>query len=480
MPGGLDIEKGRHYFNQKGIPTYPTPEGAIRAFFFLYTYHRNLTMLQEVPRELSSPMQIKTSEAGAHIREVMAEGRLLMTEYESKVLLNAYGIPTNQTRLAHTIDQAVIEARSLGYPVVAKINSQTITHKSDAGGIKLDLRNADEVIDAYLEIESSVRAYDPKAHFGGVTIQQMIKGKGYEVILGSKQDNSFGPILLFGMGGIMTEIIKDRAVGLPPLNRLLARRMIEETKVYQLLKGYRGQAPANLDLLEEIMVRLSQLVTDFPEISELDINPLLLVDDRAYALDARVVLKPSEKKAPLHLVISPYPAHFEKEVRSKSGHPFFIRPIRPEDAPLLVDLIEGLSERSLYHRFKGDLEGIEPDIIARLTQIDYDRGLALVALDRAFDKKHIVGVARYHGDPDGREAEASIVVRDEWQGRSIGAMLFEQMLHAAKLQGYEKVWGYALKENQGMIELAERTGASIIPAENPQQVKLMVDLNSWG
>jgi len=479
MPGGLDIEKGRHYLNEKGIPTFPTPEGAIRAFWFLYTYHRNLTMLQEVPRELSSPMQIKTSEAGALIQDVMDEGRLLMTEYESKMLLNAYGIPTNQTRLAYTIDRAVIEARRLDYPVVAKINSQTISHKSDAGGIKLDLRNADEVIDAYLDIESSVRAYDSKAHFGGVTIQQMIKGKGYEVILGSKQDDSFGPILLFGMGGIMTEIIKDRAVGLPPLNRLLARRMIEETKVYHLLKGYRGQAPANLELLEEIMVRLSQLVTDFPEISELDINPLFLVDDRAYALDARVVLKSSEKRAPLHLVISPYPTHFENEVRSKSGHPFFIRPIRPEDAPLLVDLVEGLSERSLFQRFKGDLEGIEPDIIARLTQIDYDRGLALVALDQAVDKKYMVGVARYLGDPDGREAEASIVVRDEWQGRSIGAMLFEQMLRAAKLQGYEKIWGYALRENQGMIELAERTGARIIPGENPKQVKLLVDLKSW-
>ena len=476
MPGGLDTEKGRQFLNQKGISTYLTPEAAIRAFYFLNIYQRNKAMLQEVPRELSSLIQFQTSEARTLVQDVLAGGRNLMTEYESKLLLNAYGIPINQTRLAPTMGRAVIEARRLGYPVVAKIHSYTVTHKSDAGGIKLDLRNADEVIDAFLAIESSIRAYDSKAHFGGVTIQQMARGKGYEVILGSKQDEGFGPVLLFGMGGIMTETIKDMSFGLPPLNRLLARRMIEETKVYQLLKGYRGQAPANLELLEEIMVRLSHLVADFPEISELDINPLFLMDDKAYALDARVVLKSSEKKAPLHLVISPYPAQYESEIQSKSGQRLFIRPIRPEDAPLLVDLVEGLSERSLYHRFKGNIMGIEPDIIARLTQIDYDRSLALVALDRAESQKRIIGVARYFGDPDGREAEVAIVVRDEWQGQSIGAVLFEQLLRAAKNQGYGKVWGYAFKENKGMIELAERSGALIIPEANTLLVKISVDL----
>ena len=477
--GGKEMEAGKSIMNDAGVPTYLTPEEAIRAFHYMYTYSRNLKALQEVPREDATAILVDREGAGEIIKGVITKGRDLLTEDESKRVMVAYGIHVNETMVAATAEEAVRLARKMGYPVAAKVHSLTLTHKSDAGGVKLDLRNADEVIDAFEAIEASVKAYDPDAHFGGVTIQKMIAEKGHEVILGSKMDPDFGPVILFGEGGIMTEVYKDRAIGLPPLNRALARRMIEETKVYKILKGYRNIPPANLDLLEEALIRLGMLVTDFPEIVELDINPLLLTPKNAWALDARIVVKKAVKPAPLHLAISPYPTGYDITANTKNGLELFVRPIRPEDAPLLLELFDNMSEQSRFNRFLHRVPILTSDVLARFTQIDYDRDLALVALGPSGKKTVMVGVTRLEGDPDGIEAEMAVVVGDPWHGQGVGALLMELGLKAASRRGLKKVWGIVLPENTGMLALAEHGGGLIEPIEDGKKLKVSFDVEAW-
>lgn len=472
MPGGADMEPGRRHLNRVGIPTYSSPEAAIRAFHYLYTYERNLKLLQEIPTGDTLPLAFDTGKVRAMIDQAINEERFLLTEFESKTILQAYGFPVNHTEIAPTAMDAVRCARVMGYPVAAKIHSSTITHKSDVGGIILDLRNADDVIDAFEAIETAVRQKCPEAHFGGVTIQQMIRGKGHEVILGLKQDPDFGPVLLFGMGGVLTELIKDRAIGLPPLNRLLARRMLEETKIFKLLQGYRKEPPANIELLEEILMRLSQLAVDFPEINELDINPLLLIGKDAWAVDARIVLKPSRRKAPWHMAISCYPAEYETAFLAKNDQDLFIRPIKPEDAQLLADFFLSLSERTILHRFLQPVTSFEPEILARFTQIDYDRDLALVAIDSSANAPQMVGVARYFRKPGKAEAKAFVVIADKWQGQALGAKLLEMIVQAAFSQGIKTLHGECLMENRWMINLAREFGAEVVPHADGKRIRL--------
>ncbi len=474
--GGLEVEPGRKYLNDQGIPTYPSPEGAIRAFYYLYNYERNLKLLQEIPKELSKEIVYDRLGARTIVERALEKKRGLLTEMESKSLLSSYGIPINRTIVATTALKAVQFAHNMGYPVVAKVHSNSITHKSDAGGIRLDLRNADEVIDAFEEIEASVKTYDPDADFGGVTIQEMIKEKGYEVIVGSKQDPDFGPVILFGMGGVMTELLKDRAIGLPPLNRLLARRIMEETKVYRLLRGYRGQPGVNLELLEEILVRISQLVTDLPEIAELDINPLIMTKNDAYAVDARVVIKPNDKPAPMHLAISSYPYQYEMEAETRTGLKLFIRPIRPEDGPMLVELFENMSEETICNRFLANVKTLGPEVLARFTQIDYDRDLAMVAIDRSGERPLMVGLTRFTGNPDGEEAEWVVVVGDPWQRHGVATLLVDIGIEMAKKQGLKRLWARFLPGNKGLIRMAERIGASFEPIEKGEKYLFTYDV----
>jgi acetyltransferase len=345
------------------------------------------------------------------------------------------------------------------------------------GGIRLDLRNADDVIDAFNQIQEAVNSRAPGEHFEGVTIQKMVKEKGYEVILGSKLDPDFGPVLVFGMGGVMTEIVQDRAVGLPPLNRLLARRMLDSTKVFKLLKGFRGQPAANIDLLEEILIRLSQLVTDFPEIRELDINPLLATSSGAYALDARVVVGPSAKSAPWHMALSTYPEDYVEELQGGDRGRLVVRPVRPEDAPGLTDFFVSLSEKSRLGKLVRRFEDFDERFIARLTQIDYDRDMVLVAVTESGE---VIGLARYFGDPDLIEAEVSITIADAWQGHGVGAKLLHLILKAAGKRGFKKAWGICRPQNQDMISLIERQRESeVTPVENGQKMKLLVDLTTY-
>ena len=356
--------------------------------------------------------------------------------------------------------------------------SRDITHKSDAQGVELNLRSEEDVKDAFSKITTNARAYDPKAKLLGVTIQPMLKRPDYELILGSKKDADFGPVILFGMGGIMTEILKDQNIALPPLNRLLARRLMEGTKVYQMLKGYRNRPAVRLDLLEEILIRLSQLVTDFPEIAELDINPMIFVEDQACAVDARVVIEPSQISPPQHLVISPYPGQYEKTATTKGGLKILVRPIKPEDAPLLVDLFNTLSKESIYYRFFSPMKSLPPNMLAYFTQIDYDRDMALVAIDDTPPKERMLGVALLMSFPDGKKSELAVVVGDPWQGKGIGATLMEYLIALAKERGTESLWALVLAENKNMLALARKLGFKTSWVRDAHQYEIKIDLRS--
>ncbi|MBW2481108.1 MAG: bifunctional acetate--CoA ligase family protein/GNAT family N-acetyltransferase [Deltaproteobacteria bacterium] len=456
--GGDEMQKGRDIFNRAGIPTFDTPERAVRAFIDIYRYARTIEMLQEIPSRFPGKLAFDRPKAKDLIRAGLDTASRLLTETQAKQLLSAYGIPVDPVEAAESQQAAVRAAETMGYPVVLKINSVDISHKSDAKGVRLDLKNAAEVRNAFDQIIENARMYNPEAAIDGVTIQPMRKRPHYELIMGAKQDRDFGPVILFGMGGVMTEVFKDRAIALPPLNRLLAQRLMEETRVNRLLRGYRDIPPANIALLEEILTRLSQLVTDFSEIAELDINPLFVDHQTACAVDARVLLKPPDKPAPHHLVISPYPDQFEAHTRTSMGVEIFVRPIRPEDAPLLVALFESLSPRSVYLRFFTPMKRLPHSMLALFTQIDYDRHIALVALSESESEEQMLGVARIIFAQNLKEAEFSVVVGDRWQGRGIGAALLQRCLKIAEDRGLESVTGVVLAENTQMLALGKKLG----------------------
>jgi acetyltransferase len=474
--GGRDVEKAKEIFNREGIPTFDTPERAVRAFMNLYRYSKNIKMLQQIPPNLPKRIEFDHEKARTLLDQGIKKENFLLTEIESKDLLSAYGISVNLTKLAVTDAEAVQKAREIGFPVAMKICSRDIIHKANVNGVLLNLKNESDVHDAFKNIMASARAGNAEAKIEGVTIQTMLSPE-YELILGSKRDRDFGPVVLFGMGGIMAEVLKDRSIALPPLNRLLARSLMEKTKVYRLLKGYRSQPPANLTLLEEILIRLSQLVTDFPEIEELDINPLLVTKKGFCAVDARVFLTSTPVRSPLHLVISPYPNQYEFRITHEAVGELFIRPIRPEDAPLLVKLFESLSSRSIVLRFFSPLKMLPHRMLARFTQIDYDREIALVALCGPEQNEKMLGVARIITDVYNRKhAEFSVIVGDPWQGKGIGAELLKRCLSISKERGIEKVTGIVLPENTQMLALGKKLGFSVKRVIGESDYKLEIDL----
>jgi acetyltransferase len=480
--GAGDVEKGREIFNRAGIPTYETPEQAVKAFTYMSSYDRNLELLQETPPKLDRGLEFDRTNAEEIVREALDQGKELLTEVKSKALVAAYGIPVNRTEVATSEDEAVDLAQDMGFPVAMKINSRDIIHKSDAHGVQLNLHDKEAVREAFSTVLSNAHAYNPQAEILGVSIQPMLPRPDYELILGCKKDADFGPVILFGMGGIMTEILKDQDIALPPLNRLLARRLIERTRVYKLLKGYRNRPPANLEVLEEILIRLSQLVTDFPQITELDINPLIFSEDKAYALDARVIVRHSPTPSPLHLAISPYPNHYEVTTTTKGGLEIFIRPIKPEDEPLLVELFHALSQESIYFRFFTPLRSLSHKTLAYLTQIDYARDVVLVALEKKEEDERILGVCRLTRIPGTARAEAAVVVGDPWQGKGIAAELFERCIAIAKERGLESLWGLVLVENTTTLTLARKLGFTITRSADYKEYEVRMDLramNAW-
>jgi len=473
--GGIDVAPGREIFNRAGIPTFDSPERAVRAFMDLYRYARNNELLQEIPEKLPRKPMFNRDLARAIIREGLARPTGILSEAESKTLLSTYGIPVNSTVVAADPDDAVEIAGRTGYPVVLKIHSTVITHKSDAGCVALDLKDADAVRRAFYDIRANAAA-GPGGVFEGVTVQKMLDRPDYELIAGARRDPDFGPVILFGMGGVLTEILGDRAIALPPLNRVLARRLMEETRIYKVLRGYRNHKPLDLALFEEILIRLSQLVTDCAEIEEIDINPLIVSGHRIVAVDARVIVKPSSVNGPLHLVISPYPNEYEEEIVIDWVGKLLIRPIRPEDAPLLVELFHSLSETSIYNRFFSPLKELPPDMVARFTQIDYDREIAIVAVQQAGDKERLIGVGRVIMAHDQKSAEFAVVVADEFHGMGIGAALMQRCLAVAETRNIEKVWGMVLPRNTKMLALGRKLGFTVALCPGTQEYELTLNL----
>lgn len=474
--GGRAMAPAVQLLNDAGFATYAVPERAVQAFSQMVRHTRNLAMMKEIPPGLQRRLNFDRDSARKIIAgQDLAENRML-PEAATKKILAAYGIRVNPTALADSAEAAIARAEETGWPVVMKIASPDISHKTEADGVQLDLRSTDEVRAAYARIMAGAARYNPKAVIEGVTIQAHLAQPDYELLLGVKRDEAFGPVIVFGMGGIYTEVIGDRALGLPPLNRLLIRRLMEETKIFTLLHGYRNRPPADLAALEEMLLQLSQLVIDIPEIAELDLNPVIVKNGRPLAVDARILLRPAAKPSPLHLVISPYPAQYELCTETKTGLHLLIRPIQPEDAELFVTLFKTLSPTSVYFRFFRHMKELTPEMLAMLTQVDYDRHMALVAMDASASPERMLGVARIIGNPDLSETEFSIMVGDPWQGQGVGATLLLNLLRVARQQGAKKIWGTVLRENTHMLALGKRCGFHLQYDSEEGAYDLTIDL----
>jgi acetyltransferase len=459
------VEVANRLFNENNIPTYSTPEQAIKTYHYMYQYKRNLELLYETPEELPLDVVPPKRPLMALMRNVAMENREIMNEVEAKTFLEYYNFPIVKTKVARTEDEAVALASQLGYPVVLKILSPQIAHKTDAGGVVLDIINERQVRDAFNSIMHSVREYSTNAEILGVTIQPMIKRRGYEIIIGAKADPLFGPVILFGMGGVGVELFKDFAVGIPPLNQTLARRMMEETKVYQLLKGYRNVPPANIKLLEELLVRFSQMLVDFPQLKEVDLNPLFIDEKEAFAFDARIVIDKQRVFARpepyAHLVITPYPKKYETMWTLRDGRTVILRPIRPEDEPMWLEMFQNFSEESIRYRFFQIIKDTPHETRVRYCNIDYDREIAIVTELTEEGRKKILGVVRVSIEPDGKKGEIAFIVADPWQGLGLGTKMIDYALEICKDMKLEMVYAIMLSDNYRAIGLMKKMGFTV-------------------
>ncbi|MFO1475381.1 MAG: bifunctional acetate--CoA ligase family protein/GNAT family N-acetyltransferase [Verrucomicrobiota bacterium] len=465
--GGTDVAVGEEILNKAGIPTYSYPDTAARVFTSMWHYADNLRSLYETPVPSADPADLESGRAKAQslLEAVKKSGRTILTEAESKELLGCYNIPTVVTKIAKTEDEAAKLAKEIGFPAVLKLYSETITHKTDVGGVQLNLKDEAEVRQAFKAIQTACTEKAGAKHFQGVTVQKMIKlSEGYEIILGSSIDPQFGPVLLFGMGGQLVEVFKDKALALPPLNTTLARRMMETTKIYTALKGVRGRKSVDLPALERLMVGFSQLVAEQPWIKEIDINPMFASATDLVALDARVILhdaKTDPAKLP-RLAIRPYPTQYSGAWKLKDGTAVTIRPIMPEDEPLLVKFHETLSEESVYQRYFNQIKLDQRIAHERLTRIcfnDYDREIALVVERKVSKgKTEILGVGRLSKAHGRNEAEFAILVSDQWQKKGLGTELLRRLVDVGRSEKLGRITAVILADNQGMQKVSAKVG----------------------
>ncbi len=484
--GGSSVAAGENVLNEAGIPTFGYPDTAARIFNHMWQYSYNLRALYETPRLLhQQDHEPAREEVSALVDRVRGDGRTLLSELESKQLLSAYDIPTVETRLAESADQAVEIADEMGYPVVLKLHSHTITHKADVGGVRLNLDTANAVRRAYGAIKERLAERGEADGFEGVTVQPMIERDGFEVIIGSSHDSQFGPVLLFGSGGSLVEVYQDRALGLPPLTTTLARRMMEQTKIYDALKGVRGREAVDLDELHSLMVRFSQLVAEQPFIKEIDINPLLASSEGLIGLDARVLLHEADKEEEdlPKLAIRPYPHQYVGEWTMRDGTQATIRPISPEDEPLLVKFHEDLSQQSVYMRYANIMKfstRVAHERLIRICHVDYDREWALVAEteDAESGEREIAGVGRLtklYGTNDG---EFALLVSDKYQQHGLGTELLRRLVEIGRQEGLDHIVADILTENTAMQRVAEKLGFHLIgPAIGEPMVKAVKLMN---
>jgi acetyltransferase len=475
--GGQGVAAGEAALNRARIPTYSYPDSAARVFQTMWRYSANLESLYETPEAFESEDPKAAGNAEARLRasesvaKARAKRRTLLTEAESKGLLAAYGIPTVETVIATDAEQALEIARRIGYPVVLKLHSETVTHKTDVGGVQLNLVDDAAVRNAYQSILDSVTHAAGPEHFLGVTVQPMVRADGYELILGSSIDPQFGPVLLFGGGGQLVEVYKDRAIGLPPLNTTLARRLMERTMIFRALRGVRGREPVDLAALERLLVRFSYLVVEQKWIQEIDINPLLAGPGQLLALDARVVLHPRETVYPPEPAIRPYPEQYSRPWRFEDGQEVLIRPIRPEDEPLMVRFHGRLSERSVYLRYFHLVNlaaRVSHQRLVRICFNDYNREIALIVerRDPATREPEILAVGRLAKAHAVDEAELAVLIADDYQGHGLGTELWRRLVEIARAEKLDRVTAEILPENFQMIEICRLLGFRLEPDED--------------
>jgi acetyltransferase len=462
--GLQSVQEGRKILEKGKIPWYPFPERAVETFMHMADYRKNLEMLYETPPDQPIGFaDIRRKEAHTMLDLLQRQGRTQLDEHESKQLLALYGIPVNMGLLATTEEDAVHHARLTGYPVVLKIESPDIWNKTEIGGIRVGIDSDAEVTQTFRYMMEHTRRRRPDALIRGISIEKMVP-VGHEVMIGASKDPVFGPVIRFGVGGAASELWQDSTVGLPPLNLALARHLVEGTKVSQLLHGFGGLPAAPVEVLHDIMCRFAYLLMDFPDIHEVEINPIAMGPGGGVVLDAAISLEKTanRQRAPYeHLCIQPYPTQWIKKVHLKNKKEVLFRPIRPEDEPLEAELARSTSKESLYFRFFGFVPGLDHGFLSRLTHIDYDREMAIVAEVEADGRKKFAGVVRIVGDGWRETAEYAILVADDWHGQGLGGMLTDYILEIAKAQGYHKVTASFLKYNGSMRRLFERKGFKI-------------------
>lgn len=458
--GGEQIAAGRGYLETNNVPTFQTPEAAVEAFSYLRNFYVNQKLLLQAPSPLAIEKVADVQGAQLIIENVLAEERTTLTELESMAVLSAFHIPTTRATLAKNASEALVHAESMGYPVAMKIYSKDISHKSDVDGVRLGISNAAAVQTTYRDIVDQVKNQRPEAIIEGVTVEKMYTTKaGRKLLVGLFTDPVFGPVITFGAGGTAVEILRDRDVSLPPLNRTLVKELIGRTKVAKMLGPFRQLPAANVDAIEDILLRVSEMACQLPWIKELDINPLIVDDQLAMAVDARIIVDHYSGTVRYdHMAIHPYPHHLVSQEQLRFGVDVTIRPIRPEDAPLEMTFVKNLSFQSKYFRFMHGVRELTPKMLARFTQIDYDVEMALIAISSENGTDTQVGVARYVTNVDRTSCEFAVVVADAWQEQGIAFRLMKALIQCAREKGLQSMEGFVLAENTTMLAFCRRMG----------------------
>ena len=475
--GDSSVQPARHALAEAQIPSFRTPEAAVGAFGNIASFYQNQQLLQQTPPPLSPGAPPDVEGARLLIESVLTERRKVLTEMESKALLAAFHIPVTQTLLARSSNEAMLIASQIGYPVALKIDSPDISHKSDVGGVALNVMNATAVRDIWQDMVEAVRAKQPDARLNGVTVQAMARKKrGRELYIGVVTDEPFGPVIAFGAGGTMIELMNDHAMELPPLNQFLARRLIERSRVHETLGAWRGAPAVDMAALEQVLLRVSEMVCELPQLREMDINPIIVDEQGAIAVDARIVIGPAVQTSPGragkygHLSILPYPQRYEQVWPLRGGGEYTVRPIHPDDAQMLQDMMKRLSPESRYFRFVSNMAELPPNMLSRFTLIDYDREMALCAVvqveeegadGQKIEKEKIIGVSRYITNPDQNSCEFSLVVDDAYAGQGLGTRMMLSIMDVAREKGLQEIIGLVLTQNNGMLKLMRSLGFEV-------------------
>jgi len=473
LMGDATVGEARRILNESTIPTFRTPEAAVGAFGNIASFYQNQQLLQQTPPPLSNLAKPDVEGARILIESVLAERRKVLTEMESKALLAAFHIPVTKTILARSANEAIMIATQLGFPVALKIDSPDISHKSDVQGVALNIMNAVGVRDTFVNMMQTVAKLKPKARINGVTIQNMSNQKrGREIYVGLVTDDPFGPVIAFGAGGTMIELMNDRAMELPPLNQFLAHQLIERSRVADTLGEWRGASAVDMEALEQVLLRVSEMVCELPQLREMDINPIIVDESGAVAVDARIVIEsaPPSARNYNHLAILPYPSQHEQVWPMPGGGEYVVRPIHPDDADMLQTFVRSLSTQSRYFRFVSSMPELPVSMLARFTLIDYDREMALVAVTRerkvdadgvATEVSRLVGVSRYITNPDRTSCEFSLVVSDDMGGKGLGSRLMLSIMDVAREKGLTEIDGLVLANNPNMLKLMRGLGFSV-------------------